>query len=112
MTNAFRTLIAAAALLGAPALAQATDYPRLVGSGEDMTVEYGPGPHGNIVGGGPTSVTLGGEQHVTITYLDEANVQRRADGRVPVMLGSGEGARILWIAGPVTQASIMAALQG
>ena len=112
MTKAFRTLIATTALLGAPALAQATDYPRLVGSGENVTVDYGPGPHGNILGGGPTSVTLGSEQHVTITYLDQATVQRRTDGRVPVMVDSGEGARILWIAGPVTQASIMAALQG
>jgi hypothetical protein len=117
MTHTLRTLIAAGALLAAPALApslaqaqQANDGPRLVGSGESMTVEYGPGPRGNIVGGGPTVSTLGTDPHVTITYLDPTQVQHRADGRVPVLVGSGENTTVQWVDGPASQPRRMAGL--
>jgi hypothetical protein len=109
MTKTLRSLIAAAALLGAPAMAQAAEYPRLVGSGETQTVEYGPGARGNIVGGGATAVMFGGESHVVITHLDEMGVQRRTDGRVPVLVGTGETKMIVWIEG--AGATRMAGLQ-
>jgi hypothetical protein len=110
MTKNLRSLIAAAALLGAPALATASEYPRLVDSGEAQTVEYGPGPRGNIVGGGATAVTFGGEGNMTITYLEETGVQRRTDGRVPVLVGAGEATMIVWLEGEGAGVSRLAGL--
>lgn len=107
--NITRNLIAAALLLGAPALAQASDYPRLVGSGEDMTVEYGPGPQGNVVGGGPAIVSIGGTRP-SIRYMDDANVQRRTDGLVPVMADQGETQTITFVAPEAPRASRLAGL--
>lgn len=92
-----RSLFAAALLLGAPVLAQAADYPRLVGSGEDMTIEYGPGPQGNVVGGGGGVVTFSGP-NPSIRYTDDVNVQRRTDGLVPVIVDQGETRTITWVA--------------
>lgn len=107
--NTTRNLIAAALLLGAPALAQAADYPRLVGSGEDMTVEYGPGPQGNVVGGGPAIVSIGGTRP-SIRYVDDANVQRRADGLVPVMVDQGETQTITFVSPDAAPSSRLAGL--
>ncbi|WP_191083852.1 hypothetical protein [Roseococcus microcysteis] len=95
--NTTRNLIAAALLLGAPVLAQAADYPRQVGSGEDMTIEYGPAAQGNIVGGGGTVVTFSGPSP-SIRYTDDAQVQRRTDGLVPVMVDQGETRTITFVA--------------
>ena len=109
MTYTTRSLFAAALLLGAPALAQASDYPRLVGSGEDMTIEYGPGPQGNVVGGGQAVVAIGGTTP-SIRYMDDANVQRRADGLVPVMVDQGETRTITFVAPEAAPAPRMAGL--
>lgn len=115
MTTTTRSLFAAALLLGAsslaPSLAQASDYPRLVGSGEDMTVEYGPGPQGNVVGGGPAIVAIGGTTP-SIRYLDDAQVQRRTDGLVPVLQGEGETRGITWLAPGQAPAPRLAGLMG
>lgn len=107
--NATRNLIAAALLLGAPALAQASDYPRLVGSGEDVTVEYGPGARGNVVGGGPAVVAIGGTTP-SIRYMDDVNVQRRTDGQVPVLEDQGETRTITFVAPDAAPAPRMAGL--
>lgn len=108
-----RNLIAAALLVGAPALAsslaQATDYPRLVGSGEDMTIEYGPGVQGNVVGGGPATVAIGGTTP-SIRYTDDAQVQRRTDGLVPVMVDEGETRTITFVAPEAAPSSRLAGL--
>jgi hypothetical protein len=32
--------------------AEPVSYPRWVGTGESATIDYGPGPHNNVVGGG------------------------------------------------------------
>jgi Xaa-Pro aminopeptidase len=53
----FHRLAAAALAAGAlgfaaPAFAEGASYPRIVGSGENASVEYGPDNARNIVGGG------------------------------------------------------------
>ena len=54
------TRFAAFALIGCALLsgaaAQAESYPRVVGSGENASVEYGPDPTRNIIGGGLSRV--------------------------------------------------------
>lgn len=82
------------------ALAQAETYPRAVASGDSLIVEYGPGPQGNIVGGGASTTRLGTEPHVIIQHLDDNFAQQRTDGRVPVLTGTGEDVRIEWIDAP------------
>ncbi len=86
---------AAGSLLSATA-ARAESYPRIVGSGENASVEYGPGPAANIVGGGHALVTGSGES-VSIQYLDAQFVQRPRNTLVPVAIGSGENISIAWV---------------
>jgi len=92
------TAAAAAALnvLTIPVLAQQT-YPRMEGGADDMHVEYGPGPHGNIVGGGPVTVENTGDGRVEITYLDSYGVQTRTDGLVPWLLGGEADRSVTWL---------------
>jgi hypothetical protein len=47
---------AGAMFMAAPAMADGFAYPRVVGTGENASVEYGPGPQNNIVGGGAVTV--------------------------------------------------------
>lgn len=113
------TLYSAAAaatlnVLAIPALAQES-YPRLVGGADDMRVEYGPGPHGNIVGGGPVTVENTGDGRVAVTYLDPTNrVQARNDGLVPWMLGGEDDHTVTWLppAGRTGQVSVTFAKGG
>jgi hypothetical protein len=92
------TAVTAATLaaLAIPAVAQET-YPRLVGGADDMRVEYGPGPHGNIVGGGPVTIENTGDGRVAMTYLDPNRAQARNDGLVPWMLGGEEDRTVTWL---------------
>jgi hypothetical protein len=105
--------LTAALLAVAPAAAFANDgvsYPHTVGTGESAEIDYGPGPHGNIVGGGATRTQQVGSSW-RITYLDNSFAQTRTDGRVPVMVGSGESAKIVWLpADQATPAQAQAAL--
>jgi hypothetical protein len=100
--NNMRLTMATAALAGgigaSAALAQdSPSYPRWIGTGgESATIDYGPGPPGNTVGGGRTRTTLdGSDSH--ITYLDRDFVQRGRDGQRLVTYGSGEGAEAVWL---------------
>lgn len=87
----------AASALAAPASAQES-FPRLVGGADDLSVEYGPGPVANIVGGGAVRIVNEEEGRVSITHADPAFAQGRHDGRVPVMLGGEADHSITWIA--------------
>lgn len=100
MTNLFRPMIAGAAILALPVIAQAQSFPRTVAQGDSLVVEYGPAPRGNVVGGGAVAVTPGNEQHIIIRHLEPDFAQQRTDGRVPVLAGSGEDARIEWVIAP------------
>jgi hypothetical protein len=99
MTRTLRILIAGAALLALPyahtAFAEGY-YPRVTGNGENVEVDYGPGPRGNIVGGGRVVVTGNGE-NMHIEHLDPQFVQQPVPGLVPVIVGSGENTSVVWV---------------
>jgi hypothetical protein len=86
--------IAAMALIGAGfatgALAGQAG-PRLVGSGENMSVEY-PAPSANIVGGALTQTSGSGES----ASVRAIAVQNRQAGRVGQLVGSGENQRVVY----------------
>jgi hypothetical protein len=87
-----KSLFLAAALLAAAPAAFAQDgvsYPRTVGTGESAAINYGPGPHGNVVGGGAL-LTQGAGESFAVTYLNDANAQQPLAGLVPVSVTSGE----------------------
>lgn len=93
--------ILAAGLLGPAALQPAAagdqlGYPRIVGSGEDVRVEYGPGPQNNIVGGGHAQLRGAGED-MQLSYSGAGAAQRTPAGMVPVLEGSGESVGVAWI---------------
>jgi hypothetical protein len=70
MRRRSRLTLAAIGLGLLPALATAQPYyPRIVELGENSTIDYGPGPVGNIVGGGRVLVSGSGED-TTVTHLD------------------------------------------
>ncbi len=102
MTSFKRAALGATALLLGAALtapAGAMDgpaWPRTSGSGENIEIEYGPGPRGNIVGGGAVHVTGSGEQ-TEIHHLDPSFVQLPPAGQVPVTIGSGENVGTTWV---------------
>ncbi|WP_372623943.1 hypothetical protein [Falsiroseomonas sp.] len=102
--RAILNTIAAAALVGPlfvqPAAAgDPNEYPRLVGSGENLSVDYGPKPRGNIVGGGHVVATGSGE-NVDLHYADSTYVQRPPIGMVPTLQGTGENLEIVWVPAP------------
>lgn len=97
MRNALAAL-AAVLLLASGAQAQ-TLYPRTIGSGESAEIDYGPGPRGNIVGGGPFRVIAPGDgtNSPVIEYLDPTFAQPGRVGVVPRTAGSGESTTVEWV---------------
>ncbi len=102
MTIRMRAALAAASFIIGGALAppayaeEPGSYPRIVGGGESVAVEYGPVPRGNIVGGGRVHVSGWGEQSES-HYLDGEVVQRAPAGAVPVPDWNGESGGTVWI---------------
>ncbi|NKE45162.1 hypothetical protein HB662_10260 [Roseomonas frigidaquae] len=92
---------AGALALSGPAFAQTiaenSYYPRVVGSGENAEVEYGPGPAQNIVGGGAVSVTEEPNGSVHIRHTDSSFAQQGRQGLRAVTVGSGESERTIWV---------------
>jgi|GEM_PF-1083015 len=99
MNHTLRTLIAGAALL-APAFvgtAVAQDsYPRVVGTGENASVEYGPGPRNNVVGGGRVVVTDSGE-NIELRHLDPEFAQAPRHNLAPRVIGIGENSTVVYL---------------
>jgi hypothetical protein len=85
MRNTIALALLASLSLGAAAEA-GSPYPRTVGSGESATIDYGPGPHGNIVGGGVAQIT-GGGQDTKVTYVGQVQAQAPMWARA---VGNGE----------------------
>jgi hypothetical protein len=85
--NAIRTLLAAAALVGASASAFAAPL-TVVSRGESFAVQYEQGYTGNIVGGGAVRVAGQGESQ-QIGYSDSRFAQHAAG--IPVFTGGSEG---------------------
>lgn len=111
ITRTLKTLIAGAALL-APIFAQSASaevsYPRVVGSGENVEIDYGPGPRGNIVGGGVAHVSGNGENQ-DIRYSGEVRIQSPRHGLVPHIIGSGENTSVVYVPADIdrTQLAMM-----
>lgn len=99
MNRKLQTLIATAVLIG-PAFAQPSVaenyYPRVIGSGQNIEIDYGPGPRGNIVGGGVAHVVGSGENQ-DIRYSGEVRTQSPRDGLVPHVVGSGDNASVIYV---------------
>lgn len=100
MRKHLKTIVATALLgptfsLGVLA-ADGVSYPRTVGSGENIEVEYGPTPSRNIVGGGQMQVTGSGE-NAEVTYLEAGHAQPAPFGLMPTLRGSGENIEVVWV---------------
>lgn len=115
--RSIRNLAFAGILAVAPALAgtafanDGASYPRVIGSGKNSELDYGPGERGNIVGGGAAVVAYRDSETVTVTYLDAQFAQQRTDGRVPVTVGSGENTSVVYVTPTErTQPSLVALL--
>jgi hypothetical protein len=85
--NAFRTLLAAAALAASTAAASAAPL-TVLNQGESFAVQHDPSYTGNIVGGGFVR-TEGNNQTLTIHYSNPDFAHRTAG--VPVFTGGSEG---------------------
>ena len=99
------TLVAVALLAGAQAVAQTTSYPRIIGNGENIEIDYGPMP-ANIVGGGRVMVTERGSMgNIDYIHLDAMFAQAPREGFVPLTVGSGESAETVWV--PATMVAMV-----
>ncbi len=96
-------LFAAGALsFAAPVLAQDVSYPRVVGTGENASIDYGPGPAQNILGGGAVTTFEATGNDLEIRHLEPRFSQAPRQGLVPVTVGSGENVSTAWV--PAAQA--------
>ncbi|NKC31584.1 hypothetical protein [Falsiroseomonas selenitidurans] len=91
--------LAAAALLSfaVPALADGYSYPRVVGTGENASIDYGDAPLQNVVGGGAVSYTVSARGTWSIRHLEDRFAQPARPGQVPVTIGSGESTTTVWV---------------
>ncbi|MDP3418627.1 hypothetical protein [Falsiroseomonas sp.] len=102
-------LLAAGALsFAAPVLAQDVSYPRVVGTGENTSVEYAPGNTQNILGGGAVTTFEATGNDVQIRHLDPRFAQAPRQGLVPVTIGSGENVTTAWVPAPQAAATGLA----
>jgi hypothetical protein len=76
--------------------AHAQTYPRTIDNGDSRDIDYGPGPRGNIVGGGSVSVSGSGE-NLAIAHHDPRFTQQPPPGLVLVSIGSGESQIVVWV---------------
>jgi hypothetical protein len=74
------------------AFAQEAGYPRIVGSSQDGEIDYGPGLHGNIVGGGVARVVGSGE-NMEIAYEGPTQSQEPMFAHA---FGGGENTQIVY----------------
>jgi hypothetical protein len=100
MRTLMKTITSAALLwpffLQPAAAGDPNGYPRVVGSGENMSVEYGPTPPQNIVGGGHVTVTGSGD-NIELHYAESTHVQQPPAGMVPTMRSDGENQEVVWV---------------
>ncbi len=117
MTRFNRTaaaMFAAGALsFAVPALASDVSFPRVVGTGENLSVQYAPGATQNIVGGGVAIARTNGSGETQISYPGNRFVQAGLAGLRPVVVGTGNNLSVAYV--PVEQAPVgfgLAQLQG
>ena len=90
-----RTALALAAMLATGPLAAAQEafsYPRIVGSGENASVEYGPAGSSNLVGGGFARVTGSGE-NASVSHEGPVRGQRPL---YAFAIGSSEQTQVIY----------------
>ncbi len=103
MTRTFGAMLGAvmiggAMLLGAASSAGAQSYPRVVGSGENMEIEYGPGGQRTVIfGGGRVVISMMDGANITLMHLDAEFVQQPREGFVPMIIGSGESNEVIYV---------------
>jgi len=100
--NGFAGLAAAAAIAIGPAVlarADAPSGPRVVGSGENASLEY-PVPSENIVGGALTRTVGSGESETTEVIA----VQKTTPGQLSHSMGSGESQEQVYLDAHAAQA--------
>ncbi|MGK7865269.1 hypothetical protein [Falsiroseomonas sp. E2-1-a4] len=91
-------LLAAGALsFAVPALALDVTYPRVVGTGENASVQYAPRDSRNILGGGAVTTSEATGNDVQIRHLEPRFAQTPRRGLVPVTTGSGENVTTAWV---------------
>jgi hypothetical protein len=95
-------MVAGLALAGATG-ASAQSYPRVVGNGENMSIDYGPMGQGTLVGGGRVMVTRHAGMDMDLVHLDVMFVQQPRAGFVPLSIGSGETAETIWVPAAMMQ---------
>jgi hypothetical protein len=97
--NRFAAAILATGALGlaAPAFADGASYPRVVGSGENASVEYGPNPTQNVVGGGAVEARDVAGGGADVRHFDDRFVQPGREGVRAVTVGNGETQRTVWV---------------
>ena len=98
-SNGLGRIVAAAAIAIASASsvrADAPSGPRVVGTGENASLEY-PTPSENIVGGALTRTTRSGESATT----EVIEVQRMVPGRLSRVARSGESTEIIYLDPPL-----------
>lgn len=117
MTRFNRTaaaVFAAGALsFAVPALANDVAFPRVVGTGENLSVQYAPGATQNIVGGGVATARTNGNGEIQVSHSDDRFAQVGLPGLRPVVVGSGNNLSVAYV--PVADAPSgfgMAQLQG
>jgi hypothetical protein len=102
MSQSFRKMFLFAALAGgavalAAGPAAAQSYPRVVGSGENMMVEYGPMGQGTLVGGGRVTVSRPTGMDMQVMHLDSVFAQQPREGFVPVVIGTGPNMTTIYV---------------
>jgi hypothetical protein len=102
--TSFRTLLAAALLMGASSTAFAAPL-TVVSQGENFSVQYEEGYTGNIVGGGAVQVTGQGESQ-QIAYANPGFANRSAG--IPVFVGGSEGS-VAYVPAMPSSSTLMAA---
>jgi hypothetical protein len=96
-----RTFVAAILAAGALAVgtvpASAQSYPRVVGQGENLMIDYGPMGQGTLVGGGRVMVTQPNGMDFEIVHLDSAFTQQPRPGFAPIIVGQGENQSVIYV---------------
>lgn len=92
-----------AAGLTAGAMAQSPSYPISRCSGENCEVDYGPMGQATLVGGGRVMVSMPNGMTVHIVHLDAMFVQQPLPGYVPMSIGSGEEATVIYVPAAMLQ---------
>jgi hypothetical protein len=87
--------LASAIAFAAPAIAQENAFPQVQNDGEgQVTIQYGAGPRGNVVGGGVASVTGNSDARPELSYNGQTRAQAPGApvGRTTVPTTAAQGA--------------------